>query len=1065
MMHMARRLGLALLLLGAAGAAQAQVVISQVYGGGGNSGATYKSDFIELHNNSTSPVNLSGWSVQYASSSGTSWTRTNLSGSIAPGGYYLVKQADGAGGTTNLPTPDATGTIAMSATAGKVALVSNQTTLSGSCPLGGAVVDFVGFGSANCAETAPTAAPSNTTAVLRAADGCTDTDNNSADFAVGAPTPRNSASPLRTCGPVTPVISINDVSLPEGNSGTTAFTFTVSLSAPAPAGGVSFDIATSDGTATAGSDYQAKALTNQVIPAGQTTYSFTVLVYGDTVPELNESFVVTLSNVVGALPGDLTGLGTILNDDTAALSIGQIQGNSWKSPYEGYAVVTTGVVTAKRTSGFFLQSIVGDGDPATSDGIYVFTGGAPSVNVGDAVQVTGTVAEFYGTSPLPTTQLLPSNIAVTSSGNPLPAPVVITAAMTPPNSTPDTLEYLEGMRVAVPSGRIVAPSPGTSNSDTLTASDLNGEFEIVVDGVPRPLREAGISIFDPFPIPPAKQSTIPYFDGNQERLKVYPLIVPPGGTPRVDARGTVTGLVGVLTYFGNSYSVPAWEILYDAAEPPTIVSGTAQAVPAPQPEDLTVAGFNLLRFFNDQNDGPGPVYTSANFDKRVTKAAAVICDWLQTPDILGAVEVENLSTLQTLGNKLNATCDKAPQYQAYLVPGNDVGGINVGFLVNTRSVGVPPRVEVVEVEQHGKAVVQKNADGTPSSKLLNDRPPLRMKAVVHFANGRSFPLTVVVAHQRSLGSIDSTAPGSLGYATKSEEVRAKRGEQAVYLAGLVRDIQNGVIGGVPGEKVIVVGDFNAFDVNDGYVDALGITVGTPAPAPQVLSWYDSPLTAANGGTPLVVGNTLTADPDERYSYIYANITQTLDHALVSQSLLTTPGVDAVFVDHARVNADFREAYLAQFNPPYTAANPPLRTSDHDPVRVTVRLGEAGDASAAWRLVNNHAKGVFTTLTVVNNGPDALQGAQVRIDISMPSDASAAVAPPTGWTCTRVAGSAGSFQCSTSATLVAGAAQLFNVSVRPRIGFPAGQRFRFSATVTSASADTTPGNNTAILDLP
>lgn len=202
MMHMARRLGLALLLLGAAGAAQAQVVISQVYGGGGNSGATYKSDFIELHNNGTSPVNLSGWSVQYASSTGTSWTRTNLSGSIAPGGYYLVKQADGAGGTTNLPTPDTIGTIAMSATAGKVALVSNQTTLSGSCPLGGAVVDFVGFGSANCAETAPTAAPSNTTAVLRAADGCTDTDNNSADFAVGAPTPRNSASPLRTCGPV-----------------------------------------------------------------------------------------------------------------------------------------------------------------------------------------------------------------------------------------------------------------------------------------------------------------------------------------------------------------------------------------------------------------------------------------------------------------------------------------------------------------------------------------------------------------------------------------------------------------------------------------------------------------------------------------------------------------------------------------------------------------------------------------------------------------------------------------------------------------------------------------------
>ncbi len=182
-----------------AAAASSSVVISQVYGGGGNAGSTYKNDFIELHNRSAATVSLAGWSVQYASSAGSSWSRTNLTGTIAAGGYYLVQEAVGAGGTTSLPTPDATGTIAMSATDGKVALVSNTTTLTGTCPTGGAVVDFVGFGTANCSEGTAMAALTNTTAGLRKSEGCVDTDANSSDFATGSPTPRNSAAPARSC--------------------------------------------------------------------------------------------------------------------------------------------------------------------------------------------------------------------------------------------------------------------------------------------------------------------------------------------------------------------------------------------------------------------------------------------------------------------------------------------------------------------------------------------------------------------------------------------------------------------------------------------------------------------------------------------------------------------------------------------------------------------------------------------------------------------------------------------------------------------------------------------------
>ncbi len=177
------------------------VVISQVYGGGGNAGAPFKNDFIELFNRGTSPVNLSGWSVQYASATGTSWSVTNLTNvTLAPGQYYLVQEAAGAGAVPSLPAPDVTGTIPMSATAGKVALVSNTTALTGiGCPFVGTIVDFVGFGTANCSETAPTPTLANATAAIRAVHGCTEIDNNSTDFSTGTPTPRNTATAADPC--------------------------------------------------------------------------------------------------------------------------------------------------------------------------------------------------------------------------------------------------------------------------------------------------------------------------------------------------------------------------------------------------------------------------------------------------------------------------------------------------------------------------------------------------------------------------------------------------------------------------------------------------------------------------------------------------------------------------------------------------------------------------------------------------------------------------------------------------------------------------------------------------
>ncbi len=183
---------------------QAQVVINEVYGGGGNSGATYTHDFVELYNNGTTAVSLTGWSVQYASSTGTSWTVTNLTGSIPAKSFYLIQMAAGSGGTTALPTPDVIGSANMSGSKGKVALVNNITSLTGTCPTGTFIIDFVGFGDANCFEgTAPTATLTNLTSAQRITDGL-DTDNNSVDFTVAAPTPNNSAGPDVTA----PLVSV-----------------------------------------------------------------------------------------------------------------------------------------------------------------------------------------------------------------------------------------------------------------------------------------------------------------------------------------------------------------------------------------------------------------------------------------------------------------------------------------------------------------------------------------------------------------------------------------------------------------------------------------------------------------------------------------------------------------------------------------------------------------------------------------------------------------------------------------------------------------------------------------
>lgn len=187
----------------------AQVVISQAYGGGGNAGATLTHDFVELLNTGSTSASLNGMSIQYASATGSTWQVTVLPDvTLLPGQYYLIQQAQGAGGTTALPTPDlipATA-IPMAGTNFKLLLANTVDVQTGTCPTGAQILDFVGFGSANCFEGTVAGVLSNTTAGIRVNGGCQDTNNNADDFVVAEPTPRNTASPINNCS----TASVND---------------------------------------------------------------------------------------------------------------------------------------------------------------------------------------------------------------------------------------------------------------------------------------------------------------------------------------------------------------------------------------------------------------------------------------------------------------------------------------------------------------------------------------------------------------------------------------------------------------------------------------------------------------------------------------------------------------------------------------------------------------------------------------------------------------------------------------------------------------------------------------
>ncbi|MBL8234154.1 MAG: endonuclease/exonuclease/phosphatase family protein [Bryobacterales bacterium] len=422
------------------------------------------------------------------------------------------------------------------------------------------------------------------------------------------------------------------------------------------------------------------------------------------------------------------------------------------------------------------------------------------------------------------------------------------------------------------------------------------------------------------------------------------------GTSAIDVTtgATVSNLVGPLDYSFRYYT-----ILPDPATTP-VASGneSATAVPVPGANQFTVASFNMQRFFDTTNDPAigEPVLTGTAFNNRLNKASLAIRNVMRTPDVIGVQEAENLATLQAVAAKVNADAVAAsqpdPSYVAYLVEGNDVGGIDVGFLVKSS------RVTVVDVTQAGAGTLFINPD--TSTELLNDRPPLILRATIA---GQAF--TVIVNHLRSLNGVDSVTVGSNGWVTAGTRVRAKRRAQAEFLANLIQTRQTASAT----ERIVVLGDLNAFQFNDGYVDVVGTIRGIPTPVNQVVA------SSSDLVNPDLTNLVDTVTAAQRYSYVFGGSAQVLDHVLVNAAMLPMVGGYAI----ARSNADFPEVFRND-------STRPERLSDHDmPVAYFNLPSAPADVTSQFTIVRtgllfSRVTGTFNqTITITNKTASTISG--------------------------------------------------------------------------------------------
>jgi predicted extracellular nuclease len=893
------------------------IVISQVYGGGGNSGATYTHDFIELFNRGTSSVSLAGWSVQYASATGTgnfganSGQLTELPGvSLAPGQYLLIQEAQGSGGTAPLPTPDITDStpINMSGTGGKVALVMSTTGLGcngSSTPCSPAqlalIKDLVGWDGANFYETAAAPATNNSTAVLRLTNGCTETDNNASDFAASAPTPRNTSSPLNPCGgadvapEVTGTFPVN---------GATDFPINANLS-------VTFsepvDVTPSWFTLVC----SVSGTVATTFSGGPTTFT---LDPGVTLTDGENCTLTVLANQVSDQDSNDPPDNMVLNFtvgftpfDVCSVSytpIYAIQGSGQSAAITG-TVTTQGVVVgdfegSASQGGFFIQDVAGDADPATSDGIFVYTGSADLVSAGQVVRVTGYARERFNQ-----TTLNGSN----SNSSAVPAANIVQCGSTSVEPTDVEMpfadanypERYEGMYVRLPQSLVISE---------YFNYDRFGEIVIALplDGESRPF--TGTAIDEPGA--PANARTlanslrrITLDDANSAQNPA--VLRHPNGEPfsltnRFRGGDTVQNTVGVLGYDFSLYRIfPTGPAEYTAANP-------RPAAPEPVGGTVRVAAMNTLNYFvtadyptGDPLDNKcGPLNNVEcrgwdsdqvdEFTRQRTKLLAALSGL--DADIIGLNELENSTGVEPLADIVAGL----PGY-AYINTGTiGTDAIKVGMIYRSAMVTPVGSYQILDSTVDPRFVDTKS------------RPALAQTFEVN-ATGARF--TVVVNHLKSKGSDcndigDPDLGDGQGNCSQTRRLAAE---------ALVDWIATDPTGSGDADYIIM-GDLNSYAQED-TIDAI------KAGADDIAGTIDD-------YTNLIFQYQGTY----AYSYVFDGQSGYLDHALAYPSLTA----QVTGAEDWHINADEPDVldYDTTFKPDAQDAlyeQNAYRTSDHDPVIV------------------------------------------------------------------------------------------------------------------------------------
>jgi predicted extracellular nuclease len=531
------------------------------------------------------------------------------------------------------------------------------------------------------------------------------------------------------------------------------------------------------------------------------------------------------------------------------LEIWQIQGDGLSSPYEGQRVTTnSNVVTAVGEDLFFMQT-----PDARSDG-DPWTSDGIAVVLGARPEVSvGDLVDVVGTvqEDYEQTELAGGPmVTVSSSGHPRPSATILDGETpTPLQPWPETeLERFEGMWVVVRSGAVTAPS------------DQYGEACIAAGGR-RLFREPGI-VWPGLP-------DLAIWDGNPEGFEIDPYGLGNGGLDL--SAGTSFRAEGVLAFEYGAYQL--WPVSIAVEEEPPL----PRPVPAKAHGEVTVGTQNLLRL-GDPGD-------EVSLPTRMAKLSRHIRTVLGSPDVLAVQEVRDLETLEDLAERITED-DPAVRYQSFLIEGNDYSDIDVGFLVRET-------IEVLDVEQVGSDV-RFSVDGSQ----LFDRPPLVLEAELPLG-GAGLETTLVAIHLRSLNGIDDPEDG--------EWVRQKRSEQSVWLSEWIQDRQIAR----PAEPLIVLGDFNAFQFSDGYVDVIGQVSGLPDPDGALLP-------ATEEVEPQLVNWILRLPSSDRYSFIYRCSAEVLDHILTNSA--ATPWVRRFAA--ARGNADAPHDF--EFD-----EDSALRSSDHD----------------------------------------------------------------------------------------------------------------------------------------